>query len=87
MKANLLDDVGDVEAGEHLVLEGLGETPELSQISNRRSRSGRDLGLCVHGRQDRPAVQHASVLKDVESELVLSDEESICLILYGDPKK
>jgi hypothetical protein len=87
MKANLLDDVGDVGAGEHLVLEGPDESPELSRISNRRSGSGGDLGLCVHGHQDRLTVQHASVLKDVESELVLSEEESICLMLYGDPKK
>jgi hypothetical protein len=27
------------------------------------------------------------MLKDVESELTLSEEESICLMLYGDPQK
>jgi hypothetical protein len=27
------------------------------------------------------------VFKDVESELMLSEEESICLMLYGDPQK
>jgi hypothetical protein len=27
------------------------------------------------------------MLKDVESELALSEEESIYLMLYGDPKK
>jgi hypothetical protein len=47
----------------------------------------RDLGLHVHGRRDRIAVHHASVLKDVESELALSEEESICLMLYEDPPK
>jgi hypothetical protein len=36
MKANLLYDIGDVGVGEHHVLEGLGEAPKLSQISNRR---------------------------------------------------
>jgi hypothetical protein len=30
MKTNLLDDVGDIGAGECQVLEGLGEAPELS---------------------------------------------------------
>jgi hypothetical protein len=39
MKANLLYDVGDVEVGERHVLEGLGEAPKLSHISNRRPRS------------------------------------------------
>jgi hypothetical protein len=47
----------------------------------------RDLGLHVHGRRDRIAVHHASVLKDVENELALSEEESICLMLYEDPPK
>jgi hypothetical protein len=50
MKINLLDGVGIIRAGEHQVLEGPGEAPELSWISNRRLRSGGDLGLCVHGR-------------------------------------
>jgi hypothetical protein len=34
---------------ERQVLEGLDEAPELSWISNRRSGSGGDLGLRVHG--------------------------------------
>jgi hypothetical protein len=84
MKANLLDGVGGVGAGERQVLKGSVETPELSQISNRRPRSGGGLGLRVHGRGDRLAVHHASTMKDVESELVLSEEESICLMLYED---
>jgi hypothetical protein len=36
VEADLLDGVGDVGAGERHVLEGLGEAPEVSQISNRR---------------------------------------------------
>jgi hypothetical protein len=36
MKANLVDDVGDVRAGERQVLEALNEAPKLSWISNRR---------------------------------------------------
>jgi hypothetical protein len=40
MKANLLDGVGDVGAGERQVLEGPGKAPELSWISNRRPESG-----------------------------------------------
>jgi hypothetical protein len=84
MKANLLDDVGDVGAGERQVLEGPGEAPELSRTSNRRPKSGGGLGLCVHRRRDQLAVHHASTLKDVESELALGEEESICLMLYGD---
>jgi hypothetical protein len=87
MKTNLLDSVDEVEAGERQVLEGLGEAPELSQISNRRPRSGGDFDLHVYGRQDQLVVHHASTLKDIESELVLSEEESIRLMLYGDPQK
>jgi hypothetical protein len=74
MKANLLDSVGDVEAGECQLLEGPGETPELSQISNRKPKSSGDLGLRVHGCRDRLVVHHASALKDVESQLALSEE-------------
>jgi hypothetical protein len=84
MKANLLYGVGDVGAGECQVLEGPDEAPELSQISNRMPGSGRDLGLCVHRCRDWLAVYHASALKD---ELALSEEETICLMSYGDPKK
>jgi hypothetical protein len=106
MKANMLDDIGDVGADECQVLKGPGETPELSRISNRRPGSGgdlglrvhghrdrlvvhhtRDLGLRVHGHRDRLVVHHTSALKDVESELALSKEESICLMLYIDPQK
>jgi hypothetical protein len=87
MKANLLVGIGDVGVGECQVLEGLNEAPELSRISNRRPRSGGDLGLHIQGRRDWLAVCHASVLKDVESELALSEEECICLMLYGDPQK
>jgi hypothetical protein len=49
MKSNLLNGVGDVRAGKCQVLESPDEASELSRISNRRPRSGRDLGLCVHG--------------------------------------
>jgi hypothetical protein len=34
VKADLLNDVGDVKAGEHQVLEGPGEAHVLSRISN-----------------------------------------------------
>jgi hypothetical protein len=87
MKANLLDEVGDVWAGECQVLEGLDETHELSWISNRRTRCGKDLGLRVHGRRDWLAVHHACMLKNIESELTLSEEESIGMMLYGDSQK
>jgi hypothetical protein len=87
MKENLLYDIGDVGAGERQVLEGPDEALELSQIRNRRPGSGEDLGLRVHGHQDRLVGHHASTLKDVESELTLSEEESICLMLYRDPQK
>jgi hypothetical protein len=87
MKANLLDGVGDIGVGEHQVLEGVSEAPELGRISNKRPRSGGDLGLRIHRHRDQLAVHHASALNDVKSELGLSEEESICLMLYGDPKK
>jgi hypothetical protein len=40
VKENLLDDIGDVGAGERQVLEGPSEAPELSRISNWRPESG-----------------------------------------------
>jgi hypothetical protein len=87
MEADLMDDVGDIGAGERKVLEGPDKVPELSWISNRRPKSSGDLGLYVHGCRDRLAVHHANALKDVESKLTLSEEESICLMLYGDLQK
>jgi hypothetical protein len=39
VEAYLLDDVGDVGAGEHQVLEGPDEAPELSRINKKRPRS------------------------------------------------
>jgi hypothetical protein len=87
MQSDLLDDIGDVGVGECQVLEGPSEAPKLSQISNMRRGSGRDLGLRVHGRRDQLTVHHVSTLKDVESELTRSEEEFICLMVYGDPKK
>jgi hypothetical protein len=44
METDLLDDVDDVGAGELQVLEGTGEAPELSQISNNMPGSCGDLG-------------------------------------------
>jgi hypothetical protein len=87
MKTNLLDGICDVGASEHQVFEGPDETPEQSRINNRRPESGGDLGLRVHEHRDWLTVHHASALKDVESELALSEEESFCLMLYRDPKK
>jgi hypothetical protein len=48
MKANLLDGVDDVGAGERQVLEDPDEAPELSRISNKRPKNNRDLSLRVH---------------------------------------
>jgi hypothetical protein len=45
VEAVLLDDVGDVGASERQVLEGPGEAPEVSRISNRRLRLGGDLDM------------------------------------------
>jgi hypothetical protein len=87
MEANLLDGVGDVGAGECQVLEGPGEALELSQISNRRPKSSGDLDLCVHEHRDWVAVDHASTLKNIESELSLSEEETMCMMLYENSKK
>jgi hypothetical protein len=47
MEVDLLGGIGDVGEDERQVLEGPGEAPELSRISNRRHRSGGDLGLLV----------------------------------------
>jgi hypothetical protein len=85
MKINLLDGVGDVGADEHQVLEGPDEAPELSRISNRWPGGSGDLDLRVQGRRDRLVAHHANALKNIESGLTLSEEESIGLKLSGDP--
>jgi hypothetical protein len=85
VEADLLDGVDDVGAGERWVLEGPGEAPEVSRVSNRRPRLSGDLGLRVHWHQNRLAVHHTSSLKNIESKLTLSEEESANLMLYGDP--
>jgi hypothetical protein len=87
VEADLLDVVGDVGAGEHQVLEGPSEAPEVNWINNRRPGLGGDLGLCVHQRRNRLAVHHASSLKNIESKLTLSEEELIHLMLYRDSQK
>jgi hypothetical protein len=50
VEANLLDGIDDVGVGEHQVLEGPDEAPQVSRISNRRPRLSGDLGMCVHQR-------------------------------------
>jgi hypothetical protein len=50
VEADLLDDVVNVGVGEHQILEGSSEAPELSQISNRRPRSSGNLDVHVHKR-------------------------------------
>jgi hypothetical protein len=73
--------------GERQVLEVPSEAPELNQITNRRPGRSGDLAMCVYGHRNWLTVHHASALKDVKSELALSEEESICLILYENPQK
>jgi hypothetical protein len=87
VKAELLNNIGDVRAGERQVLEGPSEAPKVSRINNRRPRLDRHLGMCVHQRQNRLAVHHGSSLKNVESKLTLSEEEPVNPMLYGDSQK
>jgi hypothetical protein len=56
----------------------------MSWISNRRPGFVGDLGMCVHHRQNKLVVHHASTLKNIESKLTLSEEEHIRLMLYED---
>jgi hypothetical protein len=62
VEADLLDGVYEVVAGERQVLEGSGEAPKVSQISNRRLGLSGDIGLCVHRRGNWLTVHHASSL-------------------------
>jgi hypothetical protein len=87
VKADLMYDVGDVEVVECQALEGPDEAPELIQISNKRPELDEDLGMCVHRCRNWLALHHASMLKDIKSKLALSEEEPICLMLYGDTQK
>jgi hypothetical protein len=57
------------------------------QISNRRLELSGDLGMCAQRCQNQLAVHHASSLKNIESKLMLSEEESVRLMLYGDSQK
>jgi hypothetical protein len=57
------------------------------QISNRRLELSGDLGMCAQRCQNQLAVHHASSLKNIKSKLMLSEEESVRLMLYGDSQK
>jgi hypothetical protein len=59
----------------------------VSRVSNRRTDLSRDLGLRVHWSRNWLAVHHTSSLKNIESKLTLSEEESASLMLYGDPQE
>jgi hypothetical protein len=61
VEADLLDGVGDVGVGEHQVLEGPSEAPEVSQISNRRLGLSGGLILCVHRCQNWLAVHQSTM--------------------------
>jgi hypothetical protein len=87
VEVDLLDGISDVGAGERQVLEGPNEAPEVSRISNRRLGLGGDFGMRVHWHRNWLAVYHASSLKNIESKLTLSEEESASLMLYGDPQE
>jgi hypothetical protein len=87
VEADLLDDVGDVGVGERQVLEGPIKAPKVSRISNRRLGLDGDLGMRVHRRRNQIAVHHVSSLKNIESNLTLSEEEPISLMLYGDSQE
>jgi hypothetical protein len=87
VEADLLDSVREVGAGERQVLKGPGEAPKVCQISNRRSRLSRDLGLCVHRCRNWLPVHHASSLKNIESKLTLVEEGSVHLMLYRNSQK
>jgi hypothetical protein len=78
---------GNVRAGERQVQEGPDKAPKVSRISNMRPGLDGDLGLCVHRRKNHIAVHHASSLKNIERKLILSDEEPVHLMLYGDSQK
>jgi hypothetical protein len=80
MKADPLDGIGDVRVGERQVLESPGAAPEVSWINNRRLGLSVDLGLRVHRCRNQLAVHHASSLKNIESKLMLSEEEPISLM-------
>lgn len=66
MEAHLLDNVGDVGAGEGEVLQGPGMTPIASRISHQRSVAGGDLALRVHRSHAGLTISHASTLEDVD---------------------
>jgi hypothetical protein len=87
VEADLLDGIGDVGVGERQVLEGPSEAPKVSQISNRRPRLSGDPGMRVHQCRNRLAIHCASLLKNVESKLTLSEEEHVSLMLYEDSRE
>jgi hypothetical protein len=87
VEADLLEGVGNVGPGERQVLESPSEAPEMSQIGNRRPRLGEDLGLRIHRIRNWLTVHHACSLKNVKSKLMLSKEEPVNLILYGDSQE
>jgi hypothetical protein len=73
--------------GEHQVLEGPDDSTKVGQINNRRPGHNEDLDLHVHQCRNRLAFHHASSLKNVKSKRMLSEEEFVSLMLYGDSQE
>jgi hypothetical protein len=71
VKAQLLDDVGDVGPREGHVLKGVGEAPVGHRVDDRGPVVHRELLLSVDRRGAGLAVKHASPFHDVEGVLTL----------------
>lgn len=77
MEAHLLDCVGDVIADEGELLKSPDETVEIHRVDNWHAVSGRKLGANVNGSGAGLAINHASVVQDVEAALALTEEKAI----------
>lgn len=89
MKADLLDSIGDVRAGEGQVLKGASQTPGVRSICSREEitfTSGQ-LGVGVNRCLTGLAVSHSCTVQDLYHELVLREQHTITRALNPHPKE
>ena len=76
MKANLLNSVRDVRAGESEVLQGTSKTPVGSRISHGVTHISRQLRLSVDRSGTGLAISHPSPLQNIKCILPLVKEKA-----------
>jgi hypothetical protein len=84
VKTDLLNSVGNVRPSEGKILQGAGETAEVSglRIPQECASGSRQLGISVDRSRGRLAIGHACPVQNIQHVLVLGEEKTIMPALY-----